>query len=617
MTDRLSMDSNELRRLADGHITAAERTRHWARRPEEWLAGFPVRYGSIAYPVYRGLIRFYDRRERAGNEMAAQHERAAERLRAAADAFDRVDSEGADKLRDSRTGLDQPISTPPEVHPGAVSPYKPVQSAAPESARPTAAPLPTARAQPVAPQAPVPSVVTGPLGAGPTPTGKARHVGLANSGVQQLVTGNSARNPMGEPIGGTAPLRRTLIAVDQERGAAGSGGKNGLGAAPSLPIGLRRPEGRSAGSLATASPPPGGEAASKVSIPPTVPSDCSRTTAQDGLSQCDLLVARRLLSAILTAPEMAFCCVSCATAVLRGPVGAALFVTTNDGRGWLPAGVFLPHEVSTPWQWIDILGDGVAELSLAWEGYSDPSRIMMEFGRAWESETGAALSALASSDPIDPVLQMQLHEVAVEGCVAPGHDLDLRRPATGAVDRLGLTGSIDALDQVAAVPAAKRQSHCVGLVADAHQRLLRMGPTPRDAVDSAHLRNRIIASLEFGHQPPREWWEELRKADDAVTTAIRLCRADVVEVRRGGPVRSRGADRLRALVFQRRCTEMVWLLAGRPGWQQLRDVVYAYEQIVKHPAFKDVPSVMPVRYGSSPANSAGGINVSMPTALSR
>ncbi|MEV5840091.1 hypothetical protein [Nocardia sp. NPDC052112] len=306
----------------------------------------------------------------------------------------------------------------------------------------------------------------------------------------------------------------------------------------------------------------------------------------------DLVVARTFLAAVLAATESTVVGVSWAVAVLRGSYGAGLFITTNEGRGWLPAGLFLPHEVSTPWLWDEILGDGAGSPSAVWEGLADPARVLVEFGRVWGPKAGAALTALASSDPIDPKLRAEVGVGATEGMIRPTDDVDLRVPTMGTVDRLGLARSADTIDHPDVAPDAQVQDRCVELAAEAHTRLARTGPAPVEADEMARLRDRIIATLQAGQEVPRQWWDELRAADELLAASLLTRRVHAAQIGIGGLRVGDNVDALRTLVFHRRCTELVLLLDGETSWQRLRDQVYAYEQVVKHPAFADVPTAV-------------------------
>ncbi|WP_169338139.1 hypothetical protein [Nocardia vinacea] len=315
----------------------------------------------------------------------------------------------------------------------------------------------------------------------------------------------------------------------------------------------------------------------------------------------DLLVARTLLASVLGSVDAEVAGVAWAVAALRGPSGAGLFITTNEGRGWLPAGIFLPPAVSTPWLWDQMLGGA----SAAWEGIADPARVLVEFGRVWGPKAGVALTALVASGPIDPGLRAQLDNVATEGLVEPVYDVDLRVPSFDTADRLGLTGSIEAMEHVATVPDTQRSDRCLELAADAHLRLARTGSAPAEAVEVAQLRDRILANLQAGQEIPRQWWHELRAADDRLADSISARRIDAARIGLGDLRVEVGADALRALVFQRRCTELLLLLDGKPSVQQLRDAVYAYEQVVRHPAFANAPAAVTVPERSQVRGAAG------------
>ncbi|WP_329411994.1 hypothetical protein OG563_06145 [Nocardia vinacea] len=305
----------------------------------------------------------------------------------------------------------------------------------------------------------------------------------------------------------------------------------------------------------------------------------------------DLAIARTLLAAVLAATESSAVGVSWAVAVLRGPSDGGVFITSNEGRGWLPAGVFLPQQVSTPWLWDEMLDDGTGRRSAPWEGIADPARVLVEFGRVWGPRAGAEVTTLVSSGPIDPRLRAQLGSVAAVGGVGPTYDIDLRVQTPGTVDRLELTGSADDVDGVVALSDTWLRNRCVELAADAHVRLGSTGPAPAEAAASAQLRDRILANLQAGREVPRQWWDELRDADELLAAIQRTRRVPVAHMGLGD-LRVDNAAGLRALVFQRRCTELVLLLDGETNRQQLRDAVYAHEQIVKHPVFADGPAAV-------------------------
>lgn len=318
----------------------------------------------------------------------------------------------------------------------------------------------------------------------------------------------------------------------------------------------------------------------------------------------DLVLARTLLGGIRAAADHWVVGVDWAVAVLRHPGGVSAFVTSNEGRGWLPARLYLPAELSLPWLWT------VAEES-GWEGIADPARVLVEFAMAWGAKSGSKLSALASSRPIDPVLGGQLTTVALAGSVGASDAMDLRNPTAGMLDRLGLTASARLLDRATSVPDHGVARRCLELAVDAHIRVERAGIRTVDAMGAPEIRLRILRALRDGREFAAGWWEEMQDADDLIAATALGHRAVTSRIALG-ELRPAAADFepdselsvLRALTFQRRCNELVLLLAEGGTRQTLRDAVYAHSQILTHPHFAQPPAAAPVPRRS--AVSTGG-----------
>ncbi|WP_280367932.1 hypothetical protein [Nocardia wallacei] len=299
----------------------------------------------------------------------------------------------------------------------------------------------------------------------------------------------------------------------------------------------------------------------------------------------DLVLARSLLSSLLAAAETSALGVSWAVSVMRNSGGVSAFVTSNEGRGWLPAGVYLPRELSTPWTW------SVSEQA-PWEGLADPARILVEFAAAWGVKSGAALSALVSSAPIDADMLRQLGDIAAEGSVEAAPTMDYTVPASGLEDRLGLVGAPRLLDQVSGVRPERLRGRCLELAVDAHVRVGKMNAGNPGTLGAPALRERILGAMQHGREVSAEWWEELRDVDDLMAASVLPLRADVSRIAVGqlrneesDPRSASGTATVRALAFERRCNEAVLLLAADPTRQTLRDTVYAHGQIVDHPLF--------------------------------
>ncbi|MEU1985859.1 hypothetical protein [Nocardia sp. NPDC019395] len=299
----------------------------------------------------------------------------------------------------------------------------------------------------------------------------------------------------------------------------------------------------------------------------------------------DLVLARTLLGGIRAAADSWVVGVDWAVAVLRHQSGVSAFVTSNEGRGWLPARLYLPSEVSLPWLW------AVAEDS-GWEGIADPARILVEFAIAWGAKSGAKLSALASSQPVDPLLGRQLGSVSLAGSVPASGTMDLRAPSPGTLDRLGLTAAPRLLDRAAKVADDAIALRCLELAVDAHTRIHRAELPAVDAMGAPEIRLRILRAVRDGRDFADSWWEEIQDADDLIAATALGHRAETSRIGLG-ELRTDAADLdpgselsvLRALTFQRRCNELVLLLSEEKSRQTLRDAVYAHAQILAHPLF--------------------------------
>lgn len=307
----------------------------------------------------------------------------------------------------------------------------------------------------------------------------------------------------------------------------------------------------------------------------------------------DLVLARTLLGGIRAATDSWVVGVDWAVAILRHSSGVSAFVTSNEGRGWLPARLHLPTEVSLPWLWAVSEGSG-------WEGTADPARILVEFAIAWGAKSGSKLSALASSQPMDPVLGGRLGTVALAGSVAASDTMDLRSPAPGTLDRLGITSSPRLLDRAAKVVDRDIALRCLELAVDAHIRVQRAELATVDTMEAPEIRLRILRALRDGREFADSWWEELQDADDLIAATVLGHRADTSRIGLG-ELRSGAADLdpgselsiLRALTFQRRCNELVLLLLEEKTRQTLRDSVYAHAQVLGHPLFAAPPTAPP------------------------
>ncbi|WP_331723071.1 type VII secretion target [Nocardia sp. NBC_00511] len=610
MPDSVQVEPGVLRRLAVQHEEVATAIRAWAEPPHEWLTAFPDTYGRIASAVETALYGYYDARQKAGMQLADQHDQTALALRRAADDYERVDHEGAAAINH---GGDQP-GTPPHSNGNAPVTGTPGGTA-------NSAPSDHSTAQPVsAPPTVAPTGVTaGGLAASSTaPTaGGADLAGnsadLAGNGVAPP-TGAEAQNtsgsePVASPSSGVAPA-----ATD---GGPGPFAGGAIGATPAT-----QDSGSPATTGAASTQMADGGAAALPMPSPFAAAVAAAKDRETGTSHVvndvvneDLVLARALLGAVLAAVDTPPVGLAWAVSVMRGPSGQRILLTSNEGRGWLPAGLFLPDEVSTPWAIEEPID---AEVTAAWEGVADPARVLAEFALARSRESEAHLSALVSSGPIDASLRAALPDTAIDDLVGPSYDLDLRVPVDGTVDRLALSG-FTAPETLVAVPDSAIRARELVLAYRAHTTASR-GVSSSHVATVRSMRERILSTLQSGISVPRQLWDDLRDADDLLAAVTLSRRVDVGRVDLGGLRVDTEAEALRALVFERRANEIVLLLAGDPTRQSLRDTVYAHEQIVSHPGAGSVAASTPsVGHGAVVvpvvAGPPGGVSVAGPTVV--
>ncbi|MFC8529444.1 type VII secretion target [Nocardia sp. NPDC057227] len=590
MPESMNIDPAVLRQLAAQHDRIAQDTREWGKPPAEWLANFLPTYGKIAQPVYDALGRYYDARQRAAENLAREHDDTAAALRASADTYEQTDEDLAARTRTAGAEVSESTGTPSISGPAPVtadtgqSPVSAAPAAQPSGEPVHAAPATNGSAPAAAAAGGAGSDGAAPSGATATPVtpptpvtamgadtgGADRATGLAPVHTDQATapaTGSGVTAAPGTGVVPPVPLAPLAAGADERRPQNGA---NRADAVPGAPV-----------------PTPFAAAVANAKQDAAEPGHVVGAALDD-----DLVLARTLLAGVLAASETAVG-TTWAVAVLRGPAGAGVFITSNEGRGWLPAGLHLPREISTPWLW-DALLETPEHGGSPWEGIADPARVLAEFALAWGAKANAGLSALASSGPIDPGLRLRLGSTAIADHVAPAYDLDLRVPTPDTTDRLGLAGSIAGLESAAAVPDSQLRAHTLELAVTANAATGRAGRTPPDARAARQLRERILVELTAGGTVPRRLWDELRDADDLLAASMLAQRIDVGRVELGELRVDTVTTLLRDLVFERRCTELVLLLQGEPTRQTLRDAIYAHGQIAEHPQFTAVPAAVSV-----------------------
>ncbi|WP_181720562.1 type VII secretion target [Nocardia gipuzkoensis] len=596
MPNYLDVEPDQLRRIAKQHDLAAANIRKWGEIPHAWLADFESGYGMIADPVRAALVDYYNRRHDTAERLAANHERSRDELLAAASALEDADHSGGQQITsaggfgdgtprggpppgastdpstpreggpDTPTADDtRPVQPPPITSPSTTSPATP-SALDPDAGRSDQQPL-------------LPSTASAPQTYGPGSTELSAPVGTT----PHSVGGSQSADDDWTVTPAVDPSSTAAVAADPN-GATGAA--DGLGAPP-VPVPIAAAPTVTAGGTAGGMPAPlaTGPFAAAVHLSEdkrALPSLVVGEQVDD-----DLALARTLLAATLTAVAGTAPGLEWAVAVMRTPVGPIILLTSTEGRGWLPSGLFLPSEVTLPWRWDAVLDNAARRAIAALESTPDPARILAEFGSTGRLRS-ARISAMVSSAAISDDLRAALgDDVAIQDRVSPAESaVDFASPGIGLVDRLALAGSDEALIQATTVPDTEIRAKCLELARAADARV-RAAASDLTWDISAHRagRQRILDGLYAGRPIPASWWDEIRAAGARMAAALRSQWAGVSYGPAGG-VHSdvSGAQVLRGMAFERRADELLLLLSGgETDRQVLRDALYAYGQIVDHP----------------------------------
>lgn len=241
--------------------------------------------------------------------------------------------------------------------------------------------------------------------------------------------------------------------------------------------------------------------------------------------------------------------------------GAQRVIMTSDrGRGWLPASARLPVEVILPWDHPD---------SVRWEGIRDPARVIVEYVAA----VGGSLGALASTNPSQPAVTAGLPFVVVDATERP-HPEMLTEVAPGSIvaDRVSLQVPRHFRDAAELLidPVAQRQT-VWGMA----------WQTAADIDDRCDAHTRILGLLEDnrGRFDQARWftslpWEPLIEEYHDLCARERAARADVRDVE-VGKLDTHGGH-CRGLLRQALAIETVLALRNPAPYSALREALYPW-----------------------------------------
>lgn len=465
MVNNLLVEPDDLRKSAEQHDVIAKELREKGAIPQAWLDEFPETHGTIAAPMYKALVDFYNDRHAKAERLARKHEQTRDQLLKAADDLEAKDGRGRQQIVQAGDGFDNhpgvlgpntpsigalpPMPISPTPHPGGTPPRASVPPLPGErTPNPAAAPPtqhhvrpddPAAAGAPTSTIAPVGG--TGPVGSS-TPVGLSTPVGpvIPNALTPRADSNAQMRSfSRGSDISADATTTPPRIAASGNDTRAANGA-NPSPVAPERTVVTNGASARLRPELEAGPLSPGPLAASARNAG----SERSRPSLVVGDTVVDhLTLARTLLAAVLAAVGDSTPGLEWATAVAITPRGPVLLLTSTEGRGWLPAGLFLPSEVIVPWRWKSRFSDSHQRAVAKLAGIDDPARMLAELLSIATARISIRLSALASSTTISDRLRASLPgDVAVTDQVTAAlADTDFSRPGAGLVDRLEIAGT--------------------------------------------------------------------------------------------------------------------------------------------------------------------------------
>ena len=237
-----------------------------------------------------------------------------------------------------------------------------------------------------------------------------------------------------------------------------------------------------------------------------------------------------------------------------------LVVTTDRGRGWMPAGAVVPVDAVLPWTHPE---------SAQWEGLRDPARVVVEYAAA----IGGQVAALASTHSSAPAVAAGVPWAFADGSLSAHPEMvggqmftrfeqvcDSRRAAVKAI--------VDPFEQ-------RQRALWVACDADAR-------------AGSSAVRQAILSVLleHPGRMSDRRWvsglaWDLLADQYRDTCGRERAARVDVRDVEIGAVAIESG--RIRALLAQSYADETVLALRNPVADQALRDAVYSWSMLLDLP----------------------------------
>ena len=239
-----------------------------------------------------------------------------------------------------------------------------------------------------APASPSPALSAGGHAAPAAPVSATAGAGMSPAAAQpgMAAPASAAAAPTGAGMGGGAGAPMML--------PPGSMGPP-AGAAPPATMPAGTVGAASNAPAASPAPPSTGAGGGATLIPASVVAAGQTAAARERRESADAAAAKELAWKLQHAAQAVNYPIEWAVGVFRSPSGTETVITSNDGAGYIPAGVFVPRSVrvlaTDP-----LVDDHFRQL---WFGWSDPARVLVEYATL-RAELGWRLVAAATTGPL-------------------------------------------------------------------------------------------------------------------------------------------------------------------------------------------------------------------------
>lgn len=253
-------------------------------------------------------------------------------------------------------------------------------------------------------------------------------------------------------------------------------------------------------------------------------------------------------------------------------------VTSDRGRGWVPAEAFLPADVMSPWSHED---------SSRWEGLIDPARVIVEFAAASDWQ----LTALATTFSSAPAVAAGVPWVLVDGTDRAHPEL-LSGPV---VTRFELQVSTERRRAVKHITDSVKQ----------REQVLWLAFNADEKAGSSEARRRMLSIFrdQLGRIDNPRWvaslpWEQLEEEHHQLCVQERASRVDVRDVPVGQVDTEGGA--CRRLLAQAYATEAAMALRNPVALRALADATYSWSMLLALQSTEPAPPAPAVRRPLAP-----------------